>query len=164
MINPDEFLNNAFIIKAKTKNELNKLISRNFGKYRHIVVEGSNDEVNRAAVESKKVSMLLNPEIQRKRDFSDWRNSGMNDVICRLAAANNVTIGIDLANLPENKFEKAERLGRIMQNIRFCRKFRARMLLFSSKSLINDYDLTSIAMALGMSTQQAKESLSLKDN
>jgi RNase P/RNase MRP subunit p30 len=161
MIAPDEFLKSTLIIKAKTKAELNKLVSRNHGKYT-LAVLGSNDEVNRAAVEDKRVSILLNPEIERTRDFSDWRNSGLNDVLCKFASQNNVVIGIDLSTLPKEKFELAERLGRIMQNIRLCRKFRAKMLVFSSEIPINDYNLTSICMSLGMSTSQAKESLKLE--
>ena len=160
MINYDEFLKDAIIIKARTKSELNKFISKSYGKYKYLVVQGSNDEVNRAAVEDKRVAMLLDPEIERKRDFSDWRNSGLNDVLCRFASQNNVAIGINLSSLPENKFELAERLGRIMQNIRLCRKFKAKMLIFSEEN-INDFDLMSISFALGMSTEQAKESLSI---
>jgi ribonuclease P/MRP protein subunit RPP1 len=162
MINPDEFLKDTLIIKAKTKSELNKLVSRSYGKYKFLAVQGSDDEVNRAAVEDKRVDLLLNPEIERKRDFSDWRNSGLNDVLCRFAAENNVAIGIDLATLPSEKFALAERLGRIMQNIRLCRKFRAKMLIFSSEKEINDPDLMSISSALGMSTEQAKNSLTFQ--
>jgi ribonuclease P/MRP protein subunit RPP1 len=161
MININEFLDNCLIIKARTKNELNVLIARNYSKYKHIVVSGSNDEVNRAAVESKKVFMLLNPEIERKKDFGDWRNSGLNDVLCKLASKNNVAIGIDLATLAEDKFEKAERLGRIMQNIRLCRKFNVKMLIFSEKEQLNDADLMAVGMTLGMSTMQAKQAVSL---
>lgn len=161
MIN-EQFLKDVLIIKAKTKSELNKLVSRNYGKYKFLAVQGSDDEVNRAAVEDKGVDMLLNPEIERKRDFSDWRNSGLNDVLCRFAAENNVAIGIDLATMPSEKFALAERLGRIMQNIRLCRKFKTRMLIFSSEKEINDPDLMSISLALGMSTEQAKNSLTFQ--
>lgn len=161
MINIIEFLDNALIIKAKTKNDLNVLISRNYSKYKYLVVSGSNDEVNRAALENKKVFMLLNPEIARKRDFGDWRNSGLNDVLCNLASKNNVSIGIDLSSLPENKFELAERLGRIMQNIRLCRKFNAKMLIFSEKEQMNDSDLMAVGMTLGMPTMQSKQAVSL---
>jgi ribonuclease P/MRP protein subunit RPP1 len=162
MIKPEDFLRDSLIIKAKTKQELNKLVSRSYGKYKFLVVQGSNDEVNRAAVEDKRVDMLLNPEIGRKKDFSDWRNSGLNNVLCKFAAQNKVVIGIDLSTFPENAFELAERLGKIMQNIRFCRKFNARMLIFSSEHEINDSNLSSIAMTLGTSTNQAKESLILE--
>ena len=161
MINLNEFLNDSLVIKARTKNDLNVLIARNCSKYKHIVVSGGNDEVNRAAVESKKVFMLLNPEAERKKDFGGWRNSGLNDVLCRLASQNNVRIGIDIAAIPENKIEKAERTGRIMQNIRLCRKFNAKMLIFSSEKEVNDSDLMAVGMTFGMSTSQAKESVSL---
>jgi ribonuclease P/MRP protein subunit RPP1 len=161
MINPHEFLKDTLIIKAKTKSELNKLISRNHGKYKFLAVQGSNDEVNRAALEDKRVDLLLNPEIERTRDFSDWRNSGLNDVLCRFAAQNKVSIGIDLSTFPSEKFSLAERLGRIMQNIKLCRKFKAKMIVFSSETSINDHDLMSISLALGMSTEQTKTSLSI---
>lgn len=146
------------IIKAKSKEELRNLIQKN--KDKRIIVEGYDDLVNRAAVEDKRVFMLLNPEIARIKDFKDWRNSGMNDVVCKLAAQNNILIGVDLDNLPENEFARAERLGRIMQNIRFCRKFNAKIMLLSKK--LNESELRSIALVLGMSTKQAQESIKNK--
>lgn len=159
MINPDEFLKDTLIIKARTKPELNKIISKNYRKFKFIAVSGSNDEVNRAALEDKRVDLLLNPEIERARDFNDWRNSGMNDVLAKFACQNNVIIAVDLSTLPAEKFALAERLGRIMQNIRLCRKFKAKMLIFSSQNQLNDYDAMAIALTLGMSTSQAKNSL-----
>lgn len=163
MINAREFLESTLVIKAKTKSELNKIVSRNYRKYKFLAVSGSNDEVNRAALEDKRIDLLLNPEIERTRDFNDWRNSGMNDVLAKFASQNSITIGIDLSTLPNEKFSLAERLGRIMQNIRFCRKFKAKMLIFSSENSLNDYDLMSIALTLGMSTEQAKNSLSIAE-
>ena len=162
MLDTNEFLKKALIIKAKNKSELNILIARNFNKFL-LAVQGSNDEVNRAAVENKKVSILLNPEIERRHDFGDWKNSGLNDVLCKLAFQNNVAIGIDLSAIPEDKLEKSLRIGKIMQNIRLCRKFKTKMLIFSSKKQMNSSDLMSIAFSLGMSTKQAKESLDLKE-
>ena len=156
-----KFLEEALIIKAKTKSELNNLASRNYGKF-ILVVKGSDDEMNRAAVENKKVDVLLNPEINRKYDFSNWRNSGLNNVLCRLAAQNNVTMGIDLSGLPEDRFEKAGRIGRIMQNIRLCRKFKTKMFIFASKQDLNESELMSIILTFGASTQQAKESLNFQ--
>jgi len=153
-------LSDALLIKSKSKNELHRCISQNQGK--KLIVLGSNDEVNRAAVESKKVFMLLNPEIERKYDFSDWRNSGLNDVLCKLASQNDVIIGIDLSTLPEERFARAERIGRIVQNIRLCRKFKTKLFIFSSKNEFNEHDLRSIAQTLGASTKQAYESLSFK--
>jgi len=155
-----QFLDEALVIKAKDKPELRKEVSRNYGKFKILAVQGSNDEVNRAAVEDKKVDILLNPEIERTYDFSDWRNSGLNDVLCKLASQNDVAIGIDVSILPEERFARAERIGRIMQNIRLCRKFKTKIFIFSGKNELNEHDLRSIALTLGASTQQADESLS----
>jgi len=153
-----EFLDKALVIKARGKPELRKEVARNYGKF-ILVVNGSDDETNRAAVEDRKVDMLLDPEIGRKYDFSDWRNSGLNDVMCRLASQNDVTIGIDLSTLPEERFARAERIGRIIQNIMLCRKFKTKIFIFSSKNEFNEHDLRGIAMTFGMSTKQADESL-----
>jgi len=157
-MNVKEFLEKALVIKAKNKDDLRKQVSRNYGKF-ILAVQGSNDDVNRAAVEDARIDILLNPEIERTRDFSDWRNSGLNNVLCNLASKNDIPIGIDLSTLPKEKFALAERLGRIMQNIRLCRKFKTKMLIFSQENEFNGFDLQSIAFTLGMSTQQAKESL-----
>ena len=64
-----------------------------------VVVLGGEDSVNRFAVENKKVDILLSPENNNKRDFLFFRNSGLNQVLCKFAHKNNVAIGFNFSDL-----------------------------------------------------------------
>ena len=59
----------------------------------HII--GGSDTVNRKAVENPKVDILISPERSRNKDFMKSRNSGLNQVLAKLAHKNKVAIGFD---------------------------------------------------------------------
>lgn len=152
----------AVLIKTDNANELKKQILASKKKYDIIAVLGSNDEINRIAAESQ-ISILLNPEHSRKQDFMHYRNSGLNQVVCNLVAKNNISIAINFSEfsaIKSNK-EKAQVLGRIMQNAKLCRKFKAKMLIASfAKSpdkMASISELKNFALSAGMSNSQAKE-------
>jgi len=128
-----------------------------------VVVLGNNDLVNRFAIESK-VDILLSPEFARKKDFPDYRNSGLNQVLCREAAENNVAIGINLSDILHLEgIEKSLRLGRIMQNVRLCIKFHVPVILATfaeiEAELRNSDELISFGISLGMSRKEAEDAL-----
>ncbi len=120
---------------SRLRNEINK-------KEGLIVVQGGDDKINRAAVENKKVDILLSPEKNDKKDFMFSRRSGLNQVLCKLAAKNNVAIGFDFSYLLNSSGkERAKILGRMRQNYRFCKKYKVKMV-FSSFAR-NKYELRS---------------------
>jgi RNase P/RNase MRP subunit p30 len=151
------------LIVAKNKQDLSNQVSKASILKKPIFVLGSDDEVNRAALENKKVSCLLSPEYERKKDFMHSRNSGLNQVLCKIAVKNNAAIGVNFNGLHEDKKEAALRLGRIIQNIRFCSKYKVKVLIasFSAKpeEMVSAYDLRSFCSAIGMNTKMAKEAL-----
>jgi len=157
------FLNpeNSVILDTESKEELRRQVSSAHSKQKLIIIQGSDDDINRIAVDDKRVSILLSPERKRKKDFLHVRNSGLNHVLCDLAAKNDVAIGINLSEIKKLKGkEKALRLGRVMQNIGLCRKSKTSMVLASfGKKPSSVYDLRSFAFSLGMTTDQAKKSL-----
>jgi len=70
------------------------------------------------------------------------RRSGLNQVLCKLAAKNNVAIGFDFSYLLNSSGkERARILGRMSQNVRFCKKYKVKMV-FSSFAR-NKYELRS---------------------
>jgi ribonuclease P/MRP protein subunit RPP1 len=123
-----------------------------------IIVEGGTDEINKAAVENKRVDILLNPEPKTK-DSLHQRNSGLNQVLCKLAKKNNVAYGISFSRLLEGDYKL---IGKIMQNIRLCRKYKVKLVFGSFARDIyemrNVKDLISLARVLGMSPLEAKNS------
>jgi len=107
-----------------------------------IVVQGGDEKINRAALETKQVDVLLCPEKNSRNDLMFSRRSGLNQVLCKLAAQNDITIGFDFSYLL-NSFgkEKAKILGRMKQNVKFCKKYKVKMI-FSSFAR-NKYELRS---------------------
>jgi RNase P/RNase MRP subunit p30 len=157
-------LDKSIIIKTDSRNELMSKLSKFSAKKMPIIVLGSTDEINRMALEDKRVDMLLCPEETRKKDFMKWRNSGLNHVLCKLCQKNNIKIGISFSRLNKmSSDEKSLKIGKIMQNIRLCRKYKAKIILASfaesESDLLSIYELKSIGLILGMTPQQVNESL-----
>lgn len=152
---------NSAIIDNGNKEEVRKSVSSAHAKHKIIVVKGQDDEINRIAVDDKRISILLSPEEKMKRDSMHSRNSGLNHVLCSMASKNNVVIGIDYSAFKKLKGkEAAERLGRIMQNVDLCRKYDTPIVLASfSKKPSSLYELRSFALSIGMTPDQAKKSL-----
>ncbi|MEK6973989.1 MAG: RNase P subunit p30 family protein [Nanoarchaeota archaeon] len=124
---------------------------KNLNKNEIVIIEGNT--INRDIIENKNVDILLSPEKNIKNDSMHHRNSGLNKVICNLARKNNIAIGLSFSELL-NSNEKPILLGRMMQNVRLCRKFKVKMVLASFAR--NEYDLRSIdllkafALVVGM--------------
>src|SRR3989338_11038963 len=72
---------------------------------------------DRKAFEKKKDIIVYNLEDQ-KRDFIHFRNSGLNQVLCKLAKKNNIAVAFNF-NLVLNNDEmsRSQILGRMMQNV-----------------------------------------------
>jgi len=97
-----------------------------------IIVQGGDLDINRFAVENKKVDILLSPEKNSRKDLMFSRRSGLNQVLCKLAAKNDVAVGFDFSYLLNSSGKQRARiLGRMKQNVKFCKKYGVKMI-FSS--------------------------------
>ena len=118
---------------------------------------------DRNIFERKKSVVVYNLE-EQKRDFIHFRNSGLNQVLCKLAKKNNIAVAFNF-NLVLNNDEmsRSQILGRMMQNVRFCRKYKVNTVIasFASKpeEMRSAHDLISFGISIGMHPKQAKESL-----
>jgi RNase P/RNase MRP subunit p30 len=125
------------------------------------IVKGKNENSNRAALEEKRNVMLLDPQVVPIKDHLHYRKSGLNQVMCGLANKNDIIIGFSLENLRDPVMK-----GRVMQNIKLCRKYKAKMAILSlakdKYSLRGVRDLISFAKTLGMTEPEAKLALSWK--
>lgn len=146
------------MIKAKNVNELVKEINKAKGL---VIVEGGDDKINRAVLENKKVDILLSPEKEKERDFTHYRNSGLNQVLCRLAKKNDIAIGFNLNDVLNAK-EKYNILGRMMQNVRLCRKYKVKMVIIDFKEERSKEELRSFGISLGMTPGESKKAVSFK--
>src|SRR3989344_9477282 len=97
------------------------------------IIFGGKDSVNRKAVEDKSVDILMSPERGRNYDFMKARNSGLNQVLCKLAYNNNVAIGFDFNYLlNSNEKERINIIGRMKFNVKLCNKYKVNMFVCNS--------------------------------
>lgn len=146
------------LIKAKTIQEARKAIDKAIAlkKRKKIIIEARDEDFNRKILENKKVNILLNPGIQGQ-DRLKQRDSGLNEVLCKIAQDNNIKIAFDIKNIMEKQGkERAISLSRLIQNIMLCKK------AGTGIEFIGKYDrrdLFSLLLTLGASTSQAKKAI-----
>ena len=133
--------------------EVLKRVPNTFIREKLIVVEGGDDEWNRKVLNSKYVDILLDPHQSYRRDKIYQKDSGLNDVLCKLAKENDIAIGFSL-NLILNSNHRSELFGRIMQNIKLCRKYKVKMVIGTfarnKSELRNERDVEALFKVLGM--------------
>ena len=120
-----------------------------------IIFSSNDDKLNRKVLEKLEVDVLLLKQSKRK-DFQKQRNSGLNQVLSKIAKKKNITIGIDLDEIINSKGkQKSEILARVKQNIKLCNKNKLKMK-FCGGEKRNLYDLKAFGLVLGMPTWMAK--------
>jgi len=157
-----------------------KIINQN--KDKQIIFTSDDDELNRKILEKLEINVLLLKQSKRK-DFQKQRNSGLNQVLAKIAKKKNITIGIDLDEIIESTPQaytkearepanagpekssskistkgknKSDILARIKQNIKLCNKNKLKMKFISEKYKRGIYDLKSIGLILSMPTWMTK--------
>ena len=145
------------LIHENNFDKARKLIKEN--KNKKIIFSSEDDELNRKIIDKEDISILLINQAGRK-DFQKQRNSGLNQVLAKMAKKKNIAIGVNLDEiiLSEGK-EKAKILARISQNIKICNKNKLKMeiIALDKKNDRNVYDLKALNLVLGMPTNMIKE-------
>jgi hypothetical protein len=115
---------------------------------------------NRWVLEKNRNIILFDVEKQPRKDFMHHRNSGLNQVLCKLANQNHNMIAFAFSHLIANM---PVLLGRISQNIKLCRKYKVNMMLASFADSIYKmrayHDMLSFAKVMGMHPKEAKNAL-----
>lgn len=141
------------MISAKTIEEARKLMKN--AKEKPVIVQAQDDAFNRKLLEAGGFDILLSPEAGFKRDKPKQLDSGLNSILAVIAEKNKVAIGIDINAINSlEKAEKAKRLARIAQNIKICRKAKAKLAVINAK---DKKDASALLLSLGASTPQASE-------
>ena len=131
----------------QVRKEILKLKKEN----KEVIVLAKDDDFNKKIFEMKNVDIVVGLEFGR-RDKLKQRNSGMNEIIAKLAKNNNIKIGIDVNRIQKlNKLDKGRVLSRIIQNIRLCRRTGANIILLNRDSRT----ASSFILSLGGDTKQA---------
>ena len=121
------------MITTNNLNEARKQIQELKKKNEKVVVLAHDEKFNRKIFESKDVDMVCELEFHGK-DKIKQRDSGLNEILCKLAKENNIEIGINLNKIKSlEKTEKAVVLARIIQNINLCKRVGCKL------TVIGDY-------------------------
>ncbi|MAH06941.1 hypothetical protein CMI38_01675 [Candidatus Pacearchaeota archaeon] len=136
---------------VRVRNEIKRLVSSGD----EVVVKAQGDDFNRKVFEMNDVGMVVGLEFGR-RDRLKQRDSGLNEIMCRLAKKNGIVIGVDVGRLARlDKLEKAKVLARVRQNIGLCKRTRVRMVGYPVGSY-DKKDLSGLVVSLSGSSGQGK--------
>ena len=119
---------------------------------------------DQAVFERVRPDIVYDLELFAGKDPMHFRASGLNQVLCKFAAKNKVIAGFSFSSIL-NANNRVLVLGRIMQNIRFCRKYKVDTCFASFASMPYEmraaHDLISFLIVLGMHAEKAKKSLEI---
>jgi len=133
-------------ILAKRRKEFDVLLAR-----------GGDLKLNRIACETPEVDILTHPEFGRN-------DSGLNHILARLAAENNVAIELNFREiLTSSKASRAKFLSHMQRNVMLAKKFKAPIILCSGAinhfEMRDPYCLISLATQLGLELKEAKDAI-----
>jgi ribonuclease P/MRP protein subunit RPP1 len=124
-----------------------------------VIIQAQDDNFNRKILEYGKFDVLLSVESGNRKNSLRQIDSGLNHVLAKIAAKNKIAISIDLNEIKKlSKSQKAQRLSKIIQNIKICRKAKTKIKVINTNDKKNT---SSLLLSLGASTTQIKFSLPL---
>ena len=91
----------------------------------------------RKAIEKKSPNILFDLELSNKRDFMFQRNSGLNHILCRFMRENQIAYYVNFNQILKSK-NKQILLGRIIQNLRLCKKYNVKVGIASFSNKLTD--------------------------
>jgi ribonuclease P/MRP protein subunit RPP1 len=145
------------IINTPNINEARKKIQKLKKENKKIIIRAQDEEFNRKILENKDIDIFLSPELHQRKERLKQRDSGMNEVLCKLAAKNNIKIGIDIGFIIKKQGkEKALIISRLMQNIKLFKKTGVKIMIFPENKYPKQ-DTMSFLLTLKSSTSLAKE-------
>jgi RNase P/RNase MRP subunit p30 len=122
-------------------------------------------DADRQVLEQGAADVLFDLERSQPKDYMHQRGAGLNHILCALAAKNNVAIAFNFASiLAATGAERAVILGRMMQNIVLCKKYKVRMVVASFADdpwkMRSSHDLQAFFAEIGMHMSDAQKALS----
>ena len=126
--------------------------------YELILVRGGSEEVNRAAMETAEVDVLINPSLENGEP-------GINHILARLGARNKVAICFDFWDIVQSyKKTRSQVLTSMMETARFARKYKCPFVL--SAGAVSEWDmrgpseLIAFGKFLGFQEDECRKALS----
>ncbi len=140
------------ILREKNFSKLKELVKKN--KDKEVIFSSDDDVLNRKVLEKLQINILL-INLERRKDFSKQRNSGLNDVMAKIAKKKNIQIGINLDELIYS-INRERVVSRLRQNVRLCNRNKIQMKFIQGKENRDLVVLKSLGLVLGMPSWMTK--------
>jgi len=125
-------------------------------KKRPIIVHAHDDVFNRKILEYGKFDILLSPETGVRKNTLRTVDAGLNHILAKIAAKNNIAIGINLEEIKTlEKMSKAHRLTRVRAIIATCRKAKTNLAVHAK----NKHETFHFLTSLGASSEQTSKAI-----
>jgi RNase P/RNase MRP subunit p30 len=153
----------GFLIRSSEKVARSIIASLKDKKFKSKVgFVGGDDVLNRRAVESLNIDYLVSPEVLTGKDNLKQRDSGLNHVVAKMAKEKGILIVVDFGEIAlMNGKAKAERIARIMQNVKICRKvgcgIRIGSFGKSKKGVVDEFGRKAFGVSVGMSSEEVRD-------
>ncbi len=101
-------------------------------KQKNMILVKSSFEKDRWVLEKSKADLVFGFEEVQRKDYMHHRGSGLNQVLCKIAAQNGKIIGFSFSSvLNADRQIRARIIGRMMQNAKFCKKYKVKTVFAS---------------------------------
>ena len=138
-----ENLHNYVLLKEKNKKKLLKEVNKNKKRGILVVYEANSEEMLRFALEKTTVDIVIGVEKIHPKEHTHYPRSGLDQVLCKIAAAKGKTVGFDFSDIL-NSAGRGKLLARMRLNIKLCKKYHIKMLFTNlSKHPVSLKNLTS---------------------
>jgi len=148
------FLDSDFVVlKSKMKKDLLKEIQAAKQKKLKTVFKADSEDMLRFVLEKTDVDIVYGVESIHPKDSLHYVRGGLDQILCKIAAEKSKTIAFSFAEVL-NSSARGKLLGRMMFNIKLCKKYNVPMMLCSfaacKEEMRSAKDLQALGRVLGM--------------
>ncbi len=125
------FLDRDFVhLRSVSKKELLKEVRLARKKKLIIVYQPVSEEMLRFALEKTEVGIVVGSEKLNYKDSVHFVRGGLDQIVCKIAKEKGKKIGFAFGDILESR-DRAKLLGRMMFNIKLCKKYGVEVVLSS---------------------------------
>ncbi len=127
--------------------------------------EAKSEEKLRKILTNKNLDFIYSAERNSKNDRLHHKNSGLNQITLRMMRKNKIAYAFNFSDLLDcpSDLRMSQLLGKMVQNVSLCRKFKVKMILSSFAKnkwqMRNPYDLMAFGRTIGMTGKESKDAL-----
>ncbi len=139
-------------VQGKTQRELLAAAKKAAKQGKILLYKATTEELLRFALEKAPIHAVWGTEQLHEKDSVHYVRSGLDQVLCKLAAENKKTIAFSFHDIL-NSTDRPQLLARIIFNINVCKKYKVKMFFSSFAEdkwgLRSAHDLASLWKVLG---------------